>query len=109
MKKDLMKLVVNGFIKGVFIGYIITIIISSVVAGGEYVPCVPEFSSGYSNEIIPMVIQSILCGILGAIFMVANLIWRVDKWSLLKQTVVYLSITIGSILLIGNYLKWTKI
>jgi hypothetical protein len=78
-----------GFPLGICIGYVITIGISMGLATGEYYPCVPALADQFGSELAAVVFQAVLCGVLGAAFAAASVIWEVEKWSIAKQTGIY--------------------
>lgn len=92
MKKKIIMRSLLGFPIGIAIGYFITILISLVWADGSYSPCVPELISVMGNEINAVILQMILCGILGTGFAASSVIWEIDNWSIVKQTGIYFSI-----------------
>lgn len=92
MKKKLVLRSLLGFPIGLAIGYLITILISVLLADGQYYPCVPELTAAMGSEIRAVLLQALLCGILGAGFAAASVIWEMDNWGLVKQTGIYFSI-----------------
>lgn len=91
MKKKIILRGIMGFPIGVMIGYFISIIISLIHADGYYSPCVPELSNIMGSEIGAVLLQAFLCGILGVGFSVSSFIWKIESWSLFKQSAVYFS------------------
>lgn len=89
MKKKTIMRAVIGFPIGVTIGYFITIFISLFFADGYYAPCVPELIETAGNEIRAVLLQAVLCGVLGAGFAASSVIWEIESWGLAKQTGVY--------------------
>ena len=89
MKKKIIIRCSLGFLIGITIGYLITILISLVYADGYYSPCVPELISMTGSEINAVILQALLCGLLGAGFGVSSVIWEVDRWSIVIQTGIY--------------------
>ena len=75
MKKKIISRSALGFPLGIAIGYIITIFISLGWANGSYSPCVPELVSVMGNEIYAVILQALLCGLLGAGFAASSVIW----------------------------------
>ena len=92
MKKKIIKRSLLGFPLGITMGHLITILISLGWANGYYSPCVPELISIMGNEINAVILQTILCGILGVGFAASSVIWEMDSWSIVKQTGIYFSI-----------------
>lgn len=89
MKKKIMLRLALGFPIGVTIGQIISIVISLIWAKGYYAPCVPELAVAMGNEINAIVLQTILCGLLGMGFAASSLIWEIEHWGITKQTAIY--------------------
>lgn len=108
MKKNIIKRALIGFPIGVSIGIAITIIISLIIAKGEYFPCVPSFVEEIGSEINAMILQTILVGLLGSVFSVSAIIWKIDNWSIAKQTAIYASITSTFMLSIAYVLHWME-
>lgn len=89
MKKQILLRGALGFPLGITIGYIITIFISLKWANGYYAACVPELITAMGNEINAVILQALLCGLLGAGFGASSVIWEIEHWSILKQTGIY--------------------
>lgn len=87
MKKALLRGLI-GFPLGVFIGYAITIVLSLIFAGGYYSPAVPEMIEMCGSEINAVLLQFMLCGVMGAACAAGSVVWDNDKLSLLTQTVI---------------------
>lgn len=85
MKKIIARALL-GMPVGITIGYLITVVISVIMGGGEYYPCVPDFTDTVGSEINAVVIQTILCAVMGAGFGAASLIWEAESWSIARQT-----------------------
>lgn len=97
-----------GFPLGVFIGYAITIIISLFVADGYYSPCVPSLVDEFGSEIGAVIFQAVLCGLLGASFAAASLIWEKENWSIVKQTGIYFLIASITMFPIAYFTHWME-
>lgn len=89
MKKKIFLRSLSGFPLGVTIGYFITIIISLIWVGGYYSPCVPELVDVMGNEINAVMLQAVLCGVLGMGFGGSSVIWEIEDWGIAKQTGIY--------------------
>ncbi len=108
MKKEIMKRSLMGFPIGITIGQFITILISLKWGNGDYSPYVPELVSAMGSEIHAIILQSILCGILGMGFAAASFIWQIDHWSIVRQTGIYF-LTISIIMLpIAYFAYWME-
>ncbi|MDE7178828.1 MAG: DUF3021 domain-containing protein [Lachnospiraceae bacterium] len=89
MKKKIILRSLSGIPLGLAIGYLITIIISLIWANGYYAPCVPELAAIMGSEINAVLLQALLCGILGMGFGGCSVIWEIEDWGIVKQTGIY--------------------
>lgn len=97
MKRKIFLRGILGFPLGVAMGYLITIIISLVWADGYYSPCVPGLIVAMGSEINAVLLQALLCGILGMGFAAASVVWEMEDWGIIKQTGIYF--LIGSVIM----------
>lgn len=89
MKKKIISRGAVGFPIGIAIGYGITIVISLFWGEGTYFSCVPELVSSMGGELNAVIFQALLCGLLGAGFGAASVIWEAERWSIAARTGVY--------------------
>lgn len=89
MKRKIILRSITGFPLGLAIGYLISIILSLIWAKGYYSPCVPELTAMMGSEIHAVMLQALLCGILGMGFGASSVIWEIEDWGLVKQTGIY--------------------
>ena len=108
MKKKILIRAFLGSLIGIVINYLITIVISAVVGGGTFYPCVPSFTERYGNEVTAVIVQTILSAFLGGGFSMASLIWEMDDWSLLKQTGVYFVIITVLMMTVAYTCEWME-
>ena len=108
MKKQILLRGMLGFPLGLAMGYLITIFISLTVSDGRYYPCVPELAAVMGNEINAVLLQAVLCGILGAGFGACSVIWQIESWGILKQTGIYFSIISVMMLPIAYVSYWME-
>ncbi len=108
MKKKIIVRSVLGFPIGILIGYLITIIISLISANGYYSPCVPELITAMGNEINAVILQAVLCGLLGAGFSASSVIWNIEHWSIVKQTGIYFAIISLIMIPIAYFAYWME-
>jgi hypothetical protein len=95
-----------GFPLGISIGFVITIIISLILDTGEYLPIVPSFATRFSNELTAVILQTVLCGVIGTAFCAASVIWQLENWSIAKQTGLYFLITSVVLFPIAYFTEW---
>ena len=68
MKKKMIQRGLLGFPLGIAIGFVITVIISMCIGDGSFYPVTPELIDTMKNELNAVILQTILCGILGTGF-----------------------------------------
>ena len=108
MKKKIMKRIWIGLPVGIAMGCIITLIISACIGDGTFYSVAPEFAEKMGNELNAVILQTVLCGVIGIGFAAASGIWELDSWSLAKQSGVYF-LVIGIILLpIAYVTNWMQ-
>ena len=108
MKKKILLRGMLGFPLGLAMGYLITIFISLIESDGRYYPCVPELAAIMGNEIHAVLLQAVLCGILGLGFGACSVIWDIENWGIAKQTGIYFSIISVIMLPIAYILYWME-
>ncbi len=106
MKKQIMFRMMIGFPGGVFISYVISIIISLVNGKGQYYATVPSLVGTAGNEINAVLLQFVLAGIYGSIWAGSSVIWENEDWSLLKMTFVHFLINSISTFPIAYFTHW---
>ena len=108
MKKPIIKRGLVGFPVGIAIGFVITLIISAFIGDGYYYPVTPELIGSTGNELNAVILQTVLCGIMGSGFAMASVIWELDSWSLAKQSGIYFLIACIIMLPIAYIANWMK-
>lgn len=108
MRKKIVLRSISGFPLGLAIGYVISIIYSFLLADGYYSPCVPEFIAVMGNEINAVLLQALLCGVLGSGFSTASVIWEIEHWSLFRQTGIYFLIISVIMMPIAYAMYWME-
>lgn len=90
------KLAIRGFIGfncSVLIGQLVSILISIGTGSGEFYPVTDEFRALFSNEIIAVITQLVLIGLIGTTFSISSVLFEIEEWSFLKQGLVHFIIT----------------
>lgn len=108
MKKKIVLRALLGFPIGVTIGYAISIITSLIWADGYYSPCVPDLIATMGNEINAVILQALLCGLLGSGFAASSLIWENEHWSIARQTGIYFLIISAIMMPIAYLTYWME-
>ncbi len=106
MKKKLILRGLLGFPLGIAIGYVITVIVSGCIGDGLFHPVTPELVETAGGEWNAVLLQTALCGIMGAGFAMASVIWEVDSWSLAKQSGIYFAIACALMFPIAYFANW---
>ncbi len=81
-----------GLPLGIAIGYVISLITSICIGDGSFYPVTAELIEATGNVLSAVIIQTILCGLMGAGYAMASVIWEIDSWSLAKQSGIYFAI-----------------
>ena len=108
MKKKLILQGLLGFPVGITLGLAITLLISWIIGDGIYYPVVPDFARAMGGELRAMTLQTLLCGLMGSGFAMASLIWKVEQWSLARQTGLYFAAVCGLMLPIAYVSNWME-
>lgn len=108
MKKNVIQRGLLGFPLGIAIGFVITVIVSICIGGGLFYPVTPELIETMGNELNAVILQTILCGIMGTGFAMASVVWEIDSWSLAKQSGIYFAIACIVMFPIAYVTKWMK-
>lgn len=106
MKKKLINRGLIGFPHGIAIGFVIAMIISMRIGDGAFHPVRPVLLATMGNELNAVILQTVLCGIMGTGFGMASVIWEIDSWSLAKQSGIYFAIACLVMLPIAYVAKW---
>ena len=93
IKKAIAKRAVLGFIYGVFIGQTILIIESLFMRDGNFYAVSASLLELAGTKIAAVIIQYFLTGIIGLTFASTTVIFEMDEWSLLRQTITHFIIT----------------
>lgn len=108
MKKQIILRSLIGMPIGITIGYSITIVFSLIFGQGYYFPCEPRFVSAMGSEIRAVIVQTVLCAILGISFTASSVIWEIEHWSLAKQTGIYFLITSVVMMPAAYFTHWME-
>lgn len=108
MKRKLILRTLLGVPLGITIGYIMTIMTSLVWANGYYSPCAPAMIDQFGSEILAVIVQMLLCGLLGGVYAGASVIWEIEDISIVKQTGLYIIILAVTIMPIAYITYWME-
>lgn len=106
--KNVMKRAALGVPLGIALGHVITVFVSLGWGNGHFAPCVPAMVEMVGSELGAVMLQTLLCGILGAAFSGAAVVWEMEEWSLAKQSGVYFLTTALVMLPIAYVNHWME-
>lgn len=95
-----------GFVYGIFIGQTILILESLMAGNGNFYPVSAYLASITSTTISAVIIQYFLTGIIGITFAGSTVIFEMDRWSLLAQTLLHFIITSIVMFIAGFLCGW---
>ncbi len=70
-----------------------TLIVMRLTGNPQAVPLVPDYAARFENPYIALIIQVLLCGLIGMSFSGCSVIFEMEKWSLIKQAVLHFILT----------------
>ena len=106
MKKKFLLRALLGAPIGAFISSIIAIFISLAEGNGEYLPVAQELATLCGSETNAVILQTICALFIGAVYAGASVIWEIEEWSLLKQTIVHFLVTVVPLFGVGYIINW---
>lgn len=107
MKKKLLFRSLIGAPIGVLVSLIITIVFSLCLGHGEYFPAPHELIDWCGgNETTAVIVQMICSLFVGAVCAGSSVIWEIEKWSLLKQTLINFAVIAVPFFGLGYVMNW---
>ena len=108
MKKRILCRALLGAPIGLAISTAITIFASLIYGDGNYYPVVPALVEQCGNEINAVMAQMIASLLYGAVWAGASVIWEMDDWSLLRQTVTHLIVGLLATFPVAYLMYWME-
>lgn len=109
MFKTVLKRAVLGAPLGITIGYVITIMISLGIGDGRYYAYVPQLAESLGGgELSAVIVQAALCAILGAVSAGSSVIWEMENWSLLKQSLIFFVLLSAVMMPVAYFAQWME-
>lgn len=107
MKRKLLVRSILGAPIGVTISLTITIIFSICLGNGEFFPAPHELIDWCGGSETKAVIIQMICSLLvGAVCGGSSIIWDIEKWSLLKQTIIHFMVIVIPFFGVGYIMNW---
>ena len=91
--KDILIRFFGGFAFATFLGYLINMLISASIGGGEFLPVMPMLSIHFKTELMAVFVQFLLIGIIGVTFAEGALIFNIARWSFPLQCIIHFIVT----------------
>lgn len=108
MKKRFFISILLGAPIGLAISTIITIGISLTVGDGRYYAVVPELAADCGSEMNAVLVQALCSLLYGAGWAGASIVWRMEHWSLLRQTATHLVVCSAVTFPIAYLMRWMR-
>ena len=108
MKKTVVLRSLLGAPLGLALGYLISIVISLIQGEGVYNATAPALVAAMGGELRAVVFQAVITMVYGMVWAGSSVIWEMENWSILRQTVTHLLITSLAPLPIAYYLHWME-
>ena len=93
MKKHIGSRACFGFCVGVTICVVISLLISAVEGGGEYVAGMPQLAAYFPTECAAVAVQTVWVGLIGVTFAEAALLFELERWTAVQQYLVHFLVT----------------
>lgn len=87
MKKHLF-LLINGIALGEFFGLVFSLFFSYLYGLSNYAPSAPTFTDHFNRPLNAVFVSVILWGLMGLVFSIGALVFKIDQWSIRKRTVI---------------------
>ncbi|MDD2960239.1 MAG: DUF3021 domain-containing protein [Lachnospiraceae bacterium] len=93
MVKRAIHRAVSSFHYAVTLNVVITAILLFMDGDAGFLPVLPEFAARFATPVLAMIVQWLLIGCTGAAFGGFSVLLELERWSLLKQSVIYFVLT----------------
>ena len=84
---------INSFMYALAINVILALIIMAIVNEPDFVPLVPNYAAHFDSKAVALLLQIVLVGLTSAAFGAGSVILELERWSLIKQSVIYFIVT----------------
>lgn len=108
MKKIILKRSLMGAPIGLLFCQMMCIMISILINDGNYYTVVPELITVCGTETNAVIAQTLCVLLYGAIWGGISVIWEIDDWSILKQSVVHFLISSIVTFPIAYFTRWME-
>ncbi len=82
------RLGIESAVIGIAVGFLISLVFSALNGASTYYPSAPAFVSRFGTPLKATVASAAIWVLIGLVFGYGSLIFEIEKWSLLKRTVI---------------------
>lgn len=93
---------------GIAINTLIAIVISLLAGDGTFYAVVPGLADDCGTELNAVILQTIFSLLYGAAWGGASIIWQIEEWSLLRQTVTHLAVSSLATYPVAWCMRWME-
>jgi len=70
-----------------------TLMVTQTTGNAQAVPLVPDYAAHFSSPYIALIVQVLLCGLIGMSFSGCSILFEVERWSIVKAAVLHFVLT----------------
>jgi hypothetical protein len=93
MRKQFILRGINSFAYAVAISVVFDLVFMLCSKKPDFAPMVPEYAAHFESKITALLLQNVLIGITSAAFGAFSVLMDMERWSLVKQSVLYFIFT----------------
>lgn len=109
MSKNMKKILLRGLLGiplGITIEHLIALVISLSLADGRFHAVTPYLAQQCGSEAMAVLWSTVGCALLGAVSAGSSVIFEMERWSILRQTVTHLVVLGGAYFTAAFTLGW---
>ncbi len=111
MKRSLAKTVILRMLCGFAITVTVTeivmlintMIVIRLTGDTQAVPLVPDYAARFSSDYVALIVQALLCGLIGMSFSGCSIFFELEKWSMVKAAIVHFILTAAVWIPVGMF------
>ncbi|USS87732.1 DUF3021 domain-containing protein [Fructilactobacillus hinvesii] len=106
MMRRIWNYTVSGATGGLFIGFWLAMLFSKLDGVTRMFPSSPAFVSHFGSELNAMAVTGVMWMTMGIVFSLSRLIFKVERWSITKRTVLHFIVTYVLFSLLAIVSEW---
>ena len=107
--KKIISQIINGILICEFVLLVISIFMSYIFLDGGFTLANPDLIESSASVFSASLSSICLTGLLGIVFSLASLVWKEEKFSILKRTIIHFLLTAFTISFVGYKLFWFQV